>query len=184
MRRSQARKWKHSGKKAGNDLQPSWTTTPSITPTSSFIMDGSAKENKQVSLLIGYISMTDIINQRYQTPFITFIGFCQVLRKAPKQRRVIDFTNPIMAQRRLWGLQGRWGIISMVWSFLHEYLYPTHFIWAIFQVLLGISEYPHPTSSSSTVTSKIGSYMCCSCQRRRESHRVRLSFHPRSSVSW
>jgi len=64
-------------------------------------MDGSAKENKQVSLLVGYISMTDIIDQRDRTPFITFIGFCQVLRKAPKQRKVIDFTNPIMARRRL-----------------------------------------------------------------------------------
>jgi len=80
MGQVQARKRKHSGKKASNDPHPSQTTTPSVTPTSSFTMDGgtkdgSAKENKQVSLVVGYISMTNINNQRYQTQSIIFIGF-------------------------------------------------------------------------------------------------------------
>jgi len=89
MGRVQARKQKRSGKKASNDPHPSQTTTLSVTPTSSFTMDGgakdgSAKENKQVSLVVGYISMTNINNRRYQTRSIISIGFFRVLLKASK----------------------------------------------------------------------------------------------------
>jgi hypothetical protein len=62
MMQAQARKQKHSGKRANNIPQPSLTTTPSVTPISSVIIDVSAKETKPVSLLIGYISFTNIIN--------------------------------------------------------------------------------------------------------------------------
>ena len=103
MRRAQARKRKHSGKRAGpvgDDPQPSHATNPSITPTSSVVVDGSAQETKQVSLLIISISMTNIICQRYRTQSIYFIRFSRVLCKASKQTRVISFTNPITVEGR------------------------------------------------------------------------------------
>jgi len=62
MRRAQARKQKHSGRKANDIPQPSPTTTLSVTPASSVIMDAGPKETKQVSLLIGYVSITNMIN--------------------------------------------------------------------------------------------------------------------------
>jgi hypothetical protein len=98
MRWAQARKQKHSGKRASDDYQSPQMPTRSATPTSSSITDG--KENKQVSPLVGYISMTNIMHQRYQTRSITSIRFSQALLKASKQRRVIGFTNPIMAGGR------------------------------------------------------------------------------------
>lgn len=119
VRRVQAGKQKHSGKRAGDRPQPSQATTPSVTPTSSF-MDGSSKETKQVSLRIKYISTTNIIYWRYQTRSICFIRFSRAFRKALKWRRVISFTNAIMVGGRFLGLQRRWGIASTVWSTPHK----------------------------------------------------------------
>jgi len=189
MRRAQARKRKHSGKRAGpvgDDRQPSQATTPSVTPASSIIVDGSAQETKQVSWLIISISMTNIIYQRYQTQSIYFIRFSQVLCKASKQRTAISFTNPITVEGRFWGLQERWRIISMVWRILYDSsLHSTHTIWAtIFQASSEILGHARPICSSSIVTSKIVSRRCHSHRRRRKSHRVRLGFHPQSLLSW
>lgn len=61
VRRTQAKKRKRSEKRPGDTLQPSQVTSHSITPTSSFTMDGSSKESKQVSPLVKYISTTNII---------------------------------------------------------------------------------------------------------------------------
>jgi len=96
MRWAQARKRKHSGRKANDVPQPSPTTTPSVTPASSVIMDAGPKETKQVSLLIGYVSITNVINRRYQTRSMPSISVSCILLKASKRRRVIGFTNPTM----------------------------------------------------------------------------------------
>ena len=100
MGRAQARKRKRSGRKANDVPQPSPTTTPSVTPASSVIMDAGPKETKQVSLLIGYVSITNVINRRYQTQSMPSTSVSRILLKASKRRRVIGFTNPIMAGGR------------------------------------------------------------------------------------
>ncbi|KAI0282676.1 hypothetical protein BC826DRAFT_921532 [Russula brevipes] len=51
VRRSQPGKRKRPEQSAVDDAQPSHATTPSLTLSSSFVMDGSSKETKQVSPL-------------------------------------------------------------------------------------------------------------------------------------
>ena len=59
MRRAHAAKRKRSEKSAGKDPQRSEATTPGITPSSSFVVEGSSKETKQVSLLLKCIFTTE-----------------------------------------------------------------------------------------------------------------------------
>jgi hypothetical protein len=101
MRRAHASKRKRPEKRAGDDLQLSEATTPSITPSSSFVMEGRSKGTKQVSLLIVCISTTDKIRLRLRTRSITSIRLSPVHHMASMLSTVIGFTNAITAGGRL-----------------------------------------------------------------------------------
>ena len=101
MRRAHAAKRKRSAKMAGDDAQHSGATSPGITPSNSFVAEGSSKEAKQVSLFAGCTSTSDQNHPRYQTQYTTSTRLSRVHHKALKPSLATAFTNAIMVGGRL-----------------------------------------------------------------------------------
>ena len=184
MRRAQAGKRKRPEKSAGNDSQPSQATTPSVTPSSSFVMDGSSKETKQVSLLVKYISTTQKIHPKTSNPIYYFYKAVQDAPQGIKAEDGDKFYQCYYGGRKILRVtkKMRNNLNGMFYApRVTEFNLSTFGV--IIQALSGISELLCLTCSSSILTSEIVSRMHRSRLRRNKLHQARSSSRLRNLLS-